>query len=69
MQTLRDTKEYKALTPYTATGIAEGFVEADSETEVLASWQYLHDTGMAYTLQGWFGRVASDMVEQGHIEA
>lgn len=68
MTNIRKTKEYKNLTPYMATGIAEGFEDAKSETEAIASWQYLHDTGLAYTLQGWFGRNAKELLDAGIIE-
>jgi hypothetical protein len=33
---------------YTATGIAEGFIEADSEDQVIEAWQTLIDTGLAW---------------------
>lgn len=52
---------------YTAAGIAEGFIEADSEEQIIEAWQHLHDTGLAYTLQGWFGRTARDLLERGII--
>lgn len=52
---------------YTATGIAEGFIDADSTEQVIEAWQYLHDTGLAYQLQGWFGRTAHDLIAQGVI--
>lgn len=50
---------------YTAVGLAEGFIEAESEDQVIEAWQYLIDTGMAWSLQGWFGRTARDLIEQG----
>lgn len=52
---------------YTATGLAEGFIEADSEEQIIQAWQYLHDTGLAYHLQGWFGRTAQDLIAKGII--
>ena len=50
---------------YTAVGIAEGFVEAESEDQIITAWQHLIDTGMAWSLQGWFGRTARDLIERG----
>ena len=54
---------------YTATGLAEGFIEADSEEQVLAAWQHLVDTGLAWQLQGWFGRTAQQLIDSGYITA
>lgn len=43
--------------------IAEGETLATREEQIEA-WQYLHDTGIAYGLQGWFGRTAKELIEQ-----
>ncbi|MEN9419846.1 MAG: hypothetical protein RI988_3467 [Pseudomonadota bacterium] len=53
---------------YTAVGLAEGFIETDDETQVVAAWQHLHDTGLAYQLQGWFGRTAQHLLAEGVIQ-
>ena len=53
---------------YEATGLAEGFIEAESEEQVIDAWQHLHDTGLAYKLQGWFGRTAQNLLKQGIIQ-
>lgn len=52
---------------FTAAGIAEGWIEAEDEEQVVAAWQHLHDTGLAYRLQGWFGRTAQRLLEEGVI--
>ena len=52
---------------YTMVGLAEGFVEG-TELEVVEAWQYLHDSGHAYKLQGWFGRTAQALLEEGIIK-
>lgn len=54
------------LSSYDAVGLAEGFVEG-TEEEVLEAWQYLVDTNLAWQLQGWFGRTASDLIDAGII--
>lgn len=50
---------------YTATGIAEGFIEADSEAQIIEAWQTLIDSGLCWKLQGWFGRTATALIEEG----
>ena len=50
---------------YNAVGIAEGFIKCDDEKKIIEAWQYLIDTGLAFKLQGWFSRIAIDLIEQG----
>lgn len=54
---------------FTAVGIAEGFINADSEDQVVQAWQTLINTGLAWQLQGWFGRTATDLIERGICHA
>ena len=51
---------------YTAIGIAEGFVEAETYQQLFEAWQHLIDTGLAWSLQGRFGRTAIQLIEMGH---
>jgi hypothetical protein len=55
------------MTVYNAIGLAEGFIEADSEEQFIEAWQFLLDTGLVWTLQGFFGRTAVSMIEEGFI--
>lgn len=56
------------VTNFDAIGIAEGWIEADSEEQVIEAWQHLVDTGLAWQLQGWFGRNAARLIDEGIIE-
>lgn len=54
---------------FTATGLAEGFIEPESEEQVIEAWQHLIDTGLCWTLQGFFGRTASRLIKEGVCHA
>lgn len=55
------------MNTFDAVGIAEGWIEAESEDQVIQAWQTLVDTGMAWKLQGFFGRTAQALIDQGVI--
>jgi hypothetical protein len=52
---------------FSACMVAEGVDEVSSEEEYLSAWQYLVDTGVVWSLQGFYGRTAAALIEAGHI--
>lgn len=56
------------MSPFDAVMIAEGVQEAESEEQYLEAWQKLVDSGLAWSLQGWFGRQAESMINEGLIQ-
>ena len=56
-------------TTYLATGCAEGFeMENATNEEKLEAWAVLIKSKMCYRMQGWFGRQAEQLIENGFIE-
>jgi hypothetical protein len=55
----------KRMTDFEAVGIAEGFIPNDCEERAAEAWQHLIDTGLAWQLQGWFGRTAAALIQSG----
>ncbi len=52
---------------FTAVSIAEGFCggENASEEQQIEAWQHLINTGLAWSLQGFFGRQATALIDAG----
>ena len=55
------------MTNYEAIMIVEGVNEPKNRKQYLKAWQILVNTGMAWRLQGGFGRTAETMIENGDI--
>ncbi len=52
---------------FDVTGFIIDFENGDCSTErVIEGFQYLIDTGMAWTLQGSYGRAAKALIDAGH---
>lgn len=57
------------MSNYRAVALAEGVEEAEDEDEVISAWQHLINTGLAWKLQGFFGRMAQRLIDDGICEA
>ena len=54
---------------FTATMIVEGEEEVETEEEYADAVQHLIDTGLAWKLQGFFGRTAANFINRGLCHA
>jgi len=52
------------MTDYEAILIAEGD-QTVSDKEYIQAWQQLINSGICWSLQGWFGREATRMITEG----
>lgn len=57
----------RAMDNELAKAIASGFEDPLDRDEELAAWQHLHDTGIAYELESWYGDMARALVGFGVI--
>lgn len=64
-----EQKEKIEWTPYLASAYAEGFCEGEdaTEEEQLEAWAYLIKTGQCWSLQGWYGRQAKNLIDSNII--
>ncbi len=51
---------------HAAIDVIEGIEDASID-EQLQAWQSLVDSGLAWQLQGWYGRTATQLIQQGLI--
>ena len=62
------TSTQPTWTPYDASACVEGFDGEDHDQDtIISAWQYLLDTGLCWKLQGWYGRTANQLIEEGFI--
>jgi hypothetical protein len=64
--TVRESKEYQEMSMSQMFQLT--WNDPESDEEALAFWQKMVDTGFAWKLEGWFGRQAMAMIEEGLIE-
>jgi hypothetical protein len=51
---------------HAAIDVIEGIEDASID-EQLQAWQSLVDSGVVWQLQGWYGRTATQLIQQGLI--
>ena len=53
---------------YEACAIVEGFADFDpTNEELIEAWAYLIKTGDCWNLQGFYGREATRLIQQGFV--
>jgi hypothetical protein len=53
------------MNPFKATMIVEGVEPVETEEEYLEAAQFLIDSGLAWQLQGFFGRTCQGLIDAG----
>lgn len=56
------------MNPVKAVQIIEGDIPVNDGVELMAAWQCLVDTGVIHHLQGFYQRIAADLMEAGAID-
>lgn len=56
------------ITNYLAVAYSEGFEEPEYQEDVIRAWSYIIGTKLYNELQGWFGRNARQIIDEGYID-
>jgi len=64
---IKKVNKEKQWDSFSATMTVEGACgyETDNEETYISAAQYLIDTGIAWSLQGFFGRTCASLIDQG----
>jgi len=62
-----DTLQPYEMSPTVAVQIIESDIEECAVDEVIEAWQYLLDSGVLFSLQGSYQRMAQQLIEDGVI--
>lgn len=69
--TFTNVKGFKVTSPVNAGNLVNYIIEFEGgeldDEGVIALFQYLVDTGQAWTLQGFYGRTAKALIEGGYV--
>ena len=67
---LDEAEQRPAWTPYSACAAIEGFDgEEHDQDDIVSAFQYLIDTGLVWQLQGFYGRTAKRLIDEGYCHA
>lgn len=55
------------MTPFEAIDLINFEDEDTPEEKIAEAWQYLHDSRLAYQLEGWYGRTCQRLILEGLI--
>jgi hypothetical protein len=62
--------EERKWSDYDACAAVEGFDgEEHTEEELIEAWQSLINSGIVWNLQGWYGRTAKRLIDEGLCHA
>ena len=48
-----------------AISLIEGFISCDDDDVMIKAWQFLIDEGHVWKLQGYYGRTAMELINEG----
>lgn len=69
--TFTNVSGFQVTSPINASNLVDYIIEFEGgsleDYDVIDLFQYLVDTGQAWSLQGFYGRTARSLIEAGHV--